>query len=178
MRRWEALVLGWSVAALAGWATAKYAGGPATGVMTVNVDPADAIVIVDNEKVGDRSPVTVERRPGSYTLSVSRDGYTREDQMVEVVPGRATTVKVALEASPDTGFELTSDPPGMRVWLDDAPVRGSNGEQARTNFRASRIKPGHHLLVLQNERFKDWRNDIEIEAGMIRKVHAVMVPGP
>ena len=84
---------------------------------------------------------------------------------------------MALEPSPDTGFELTSDPPGGLVWLDEAPVKEASGQQARTNFRASRISPGHHVLEIRGEnRFKPWRQDVEIEPGAIRKIHALLIP--
>ncbi len=63
------------------------------------------------------------------------------------------------------------------MWLDDAPVKEASGQQARTNFRASRISPGHHVLEIKGEnRFKPWRQDVEIEPGAIRKIHALLIP--
>ena len=63
------------------------------------------------------------------------------------------------------------------MWLDDAPVKETSGQQARTNFRASRISPGHHVLEIRGEnRFKPWRQDVEIEPGAIRKIHALLIP--
>jgi eukaryotic-like serine/threonine-protein kinase len=138
--------------------------------------PSDAIVLIDNGKVGDHSPVVIEKSPGYYTLSVMRDGYVRSDQNIEIHAGQPLALTVSLEPSPDTGFELTSDPPGGLVWLDGAPISGPNG-QARTDFRAYRIPPGHHVLEIKGEaRFKSWRQDIEVEPGAIRKVHATLVP--
>jgi hypothetical protein len=137
--------------------------------------PTDATVLVDNVKVGDKSPVSIERPPGPYTLSVTRDGYARNDQNIELKAGQPLSLTVALEPSPDTGFELTSDPPGGLVWLDEAPVKEASGQQARTNFRASRISPGHHVLEIRGEnRFKPWRQEVEIEPGAIRKIHALL----
>ena len=104
--------------------------------------PADATVLVDNVKVGDHSPVSIERPPGPYTLSVTRDGYARNDQNIELQAGQPLSLTVALEPSPDTGFELTSDPPGGLVWLDGAPSRSLGGSRRAPNFRASRIAPG------------------------------------
>jgi eukaryotic-like serine/threonine-protein kinase len=137
--------------------------------------PADATVLVDNVKVGEHSPVAVDKPPGSYTLSVTKDGYVRSDQNVEVHAGQPLALNVTLEASPDTGFELTSDPPGGLVWLDGVAVTGANGP-ARTDFRALRIPPGHHVLEIKGEnRFQPWKEDIEVEPGAIRKIHATLV---
>ena len=176
MPRWEAMVLGMSIAALAGWLAGKQEATPRTGFIELSVDPTDATVLVDDVKVSSGARVTVERRPGSYTVSVTRDGYTRSDQLVDVVAGGSTALRVTLEASPDTGFEMTSDPPGQRVWLDGVRMMVGNGNQARTPFRASRIKPGIHLLEIRGEGFKNWQTEVEIEPGAIRKVNAVMFP--
>ena len=40
-----------------------------------------------------------------------------------------------------------------------------------------RIAPGHHVLEIKGEnRFKPWRQDVEIEPGAIRKIHATLIP--
>ena len=147
------------------------------GRIELSTVPADATVLIDNAKVGDHSPVSVERPPGPYTLSVTRDGYVRSDQNVELRAGEPLPLSVTLEPSPDTGFELTSEPPGGLVWLDGAPIKGASGQQARTDFRAFRIAPGHHVLEIKGEnRFKPWRQDVEVDPGSIRKVHAMLIP--
>ncbi len=147
------------------------------GRIEITTVPADATVLVGNTKVGDHSPVSLERPPGPYTVSVTRDGYVRNNQNVEVHAGQSLPLSVTLEPSPDTGFELTSEPPGGLVWLDGAPIQGAAGQQARTDFRAFRIAPGHHLLEIKGEnRFKPWRQDVQVEPGTIQKVHATLIP--
>ncbi len=147
------------------------------GRIEVTATPGDATVLVDNVKVGDHSPVSLDKPPGPYTLSVIRDGYVRSDQNVEVRAGQRLPLAVALEPSPDTGFELTSEPPGGLVWLDGAPIKGASGQQARTDFRAFRITPGHHVLEIKGEdRFKPWRQDVDVQPGAIQKVHAPLLP--
>jgi hypothetical protein len=153
-----------------------YNGNVKPARIELNVTPVDATVLLDNVKIGDHSPVSLEKPPGPYTLSVTRDGYARNDQNIELKAGQPLSLTVALEPSPDTGFELTSDPPGGLVWLDGAPVKDSAGTQARTNFRASRISPGHHVLEIRGDKFKAWQQDVEIEPGGIRKVHATLIP--
>ena len=139
--------------------------------------PEDAVVLIDNVKVGGHSPLMLERPPGPYTLSVTRDGYVRNDQSVELRPGQPLPLTVALAPSPDTGFELTSDPPGGLVWFDGAPIGGANGQQARTNFRAYRIAPGKHVLEIKGEaRFRPWREEVQIQPGVIQQIHAALGP--
>jgi eukaryotic-like serine/threonine-protein kinase len=147
------------------------------GRIELTTTPADAIVLIDNVKVGDHSPVSIEKSPGPYTLSVTRDGYARNDQNIELKAGQPLALAVALEPSPDTGFEFTSDPPGLPVWFDDAVVKESSGQQARTPFRASRIAPGRHVLEIRGEsRFKPWKEPVEIVPGEIKKINATLIP--
>src|SRR5207344_181353 len=104
-------------------------------------------------------------------------GYVRNDQNVEVHAGQPLPLTVTLEPSPDTGFELTSEPPGGLVWLDGAPINGASGQQARTDFRAFRIPPGKHLLEIKGEtRFKPWQQEVEIGPGVISEIHALLIP--
>ena len=160
---------------IAGTASYWYYSSTKPGQVQISTVPSDATVLIDNVKVADHSPVTVEKPLGQYTLSVTHDGYVRSDQNIEVRAGQPVALNIALEPSPDTGFELTSDPPGGVVWLDGAIINGANGP-ARTDFRAFRIPPGHHVIEIKGEsRFKAWKQDIEIEPGSIRKVHATLV---
>ncbi len=147
------------------------------GSLQLTVVPADATVSIDNIKVGDHSPITIDKPPGTYMVSVTHDGYLRNDQNVELRAGQQARFAITLEASPDAGFELTSEPPGGLVWFDGVPIKGPTGEQARTDFRAYRIPAGHHVLEIKGEnRFKPWRQDIDLEAGAIQKIHATLVP--
>jgi hypothetical protein len=105
-----------------------------------------------------------------------RPGYTRNDQSVEVHAGQVATLAVTLEAAADTGFELTSEPPGGLVWLDGNPMSGPDG-QARTDFRAYRIPPGKHVVEIKGDpKRQPWREEVQVEPGVIRKIKAILVP--
>ena len=134
-------------------------------------------MLVDNVKVGDHSPCPWTSRPGRTRCRSIRDGYVRTDQNVDVRAGQRLPLAVNLEPSPDTGFELTSEPPGGLVWLDGAPIKGASGQQARTDFRAFRIPPGT----------TSWRSRVRIAAarggrrsrsqpGAIQKVTRQLLP--
>jgi serine/threonine protein kinase len=145
------------------------------GKIEISSVPADATILVDNIKVAERTPFILEEPPGTYTVSVVRAGYNRNDQTIEVRPGQSANLAIALEAAADTGFELTSEPPGGLVWLDGSPMSGPEG-QARTDFRAYRIPPGTHVLEIKGDsRYQPWKQDVAVEAGAIKKVRATLV---
>jgi serine/threonine protein kinase len=146
-----------------------------TGKVEVSAVPTDVTILVDNVKVAEKSPFLLERPPGSYTVSVARPGYARSDQSVEIRAGQTATLSVAMEAAADTGFELTSEPPGGLVWLDGNPMSGPDG-QARTDFRAYRIPPGKHVLEIKGDsKRQPWREEVLVEPGLIKKVKATLV---
>jgi serine/threonine protein kinase len=165
-------VLGLLVAVIAAVGGYFYWSQNRTGRFEISVVPPDATVLIDNVKVGDRSPVVVERPAGTYTLSVTKDGWVRASQNLELRAGQIEPVPVTLDPSPDTGFELTSEPPGGLVWLDDKPILSGTG-QARTDFRAYRIPPGRHVLEIKgNPKLKPWRQEVDILPSQINKFHA------
>jgi hypothetical protein len=135
-------------------------------------------VTVDGVGLHEGPPYVIERRPGIYHLAVVRDGYLAREQDVEIRTARVERVEIELEASPDTGFELTSQPPGGLVWLDgQAFAVNETGKQATTNFRASRITPGRHVLEIKGDpRFRDWRQEVYQEPGQTLKIQATREP--
>jgi hypothetical protein len=167
-----------AIAFLAGvalWAT-EYTGGR----LDVATEPTDAILSIDGTPMsGDQPRSSIRLDPGQHTLSVTSPGYARDDQTINITPRRTLRVRVKLEGSPDTGLEVTSEPPGMEVWLDGEQMLGEP-EPARTNLRALRIAPGQHLLELKRGDAGGWywRQAIRIEPGQITKVHAIMVRVP
>ena len=149
-----------------------------SGKMQIGVKPPDARVTVDGVAISEGPPYVIERRPGIYRVAVARDGYVAREQDVEIRTAQVERLEVGLEPSPETGFELTSQPPGGLVWLDgQAFAVNETGKQATTNFRASRIAPGRHVLEIKGDaRFKDWRQEIYQEPGQTLKIHAVREP--
>ncbi|MES1207471.1 MAG: protein kinase, partial [Pseudomonadota bacterium] len=161
---------------IVGGAGAYYWSVNRVGKVEIGATPTDATILVDNVKVADKSPFLLEKPPGPYTVSVVRPGYTRNDQSVEVRAGQTATLSVTLEPAADTGFELTSVPPGGLVWLDGNPMSGPDG-QARTDFRAYRIPPGKHVLEIKGDpKRQPWREEVQVEPGLIKKIQAMLLP--
>src|SRR5204863_4936422 len=89
------------------------------------------------------------------------------------------SIEIELEASPDTGFELVSEPPGGLVWLDGAPFTSGdeNAQQARTNFKAYRVAPGRHVIEIKGDpRFAEWKQEFFQEPGKTLKLRAELKP--
>jgi serine/threonine protein kinase len=148
------------------------------GRLQVAVRPPDARLSVGGVMITSDPPYLLEKRPGAYRLSVSRPGYVTRVQDVQIAAGQTGHMDIDLEPSPDTGFDLTSQPSGGLVWLDGQPLAvDEHGRQATTNFHASRIAPGAHVIEIRgNPRYEDWRQEFLQEPDRTVRLHADLVP--
>jgi eukaryotic-like serine/threonine-protein kinase len=148
------------------------------GNLQIAVAPADARLSVDGVAIAGEPPYTIARRPGVYRLAVARPGYVTREDRVQISAGQQGHVEIDLEPSADSGFDLTSEPSGGLVWLDDKPlVADDRGKQATTRFHASRIAPGPHMVEIRgNPQLRDWRQEFYQEPGQTMRLHAVLEP--
>jgi serine/threonine-protein kinase len=148
----------------------------APGQVHVSTVPADATVALDGVPVATRAPLVLDATPGRHTVSVARAGYTTVQRVVEVASRGTVSLPIALAPAPDTGLEITSEPPGLAIWLDGAPLAagpGGDAGQARTNFLATGLPAGRHVLEIGDRAHGQvWRHEVEVAAGAIRKVEA------
>jgi serine/threonine protein kinase len=144
------------------------------GNLQVAVKPQDARLALDGAVITSDPPFHLEKRPGVYRLTVSRPGYVTREQVVQISAGQSGHVDIDLEPSPDTGFDLTSQPSGGLVWLDGQPLAIDEfGKQATTNFHASRIAPGPHVIEIRgNPQYQTWRQEFLQEPGKTVRLHA------
>ena len=86
--------------------------------LEVAADPPGASVLVDGNPPGTGRSRFDDLAPGRHEIRVSAPGYREETRTVELEPGSATSVGIAL-ASMDLGtIDVTSEPPGADAWLD------------------------------------------------------------
>jgi eukaryotic-like serine/threonine-protein kinase len=144
------------------------------GKVQIAVRPQDARLLVDGVAIPGEPPFLLEKSPGIYRLTASRPGYVTREQSVQISAGLQEHMDIELEPSADTGFDLTSQPSGGRVWLDGKPLAvDEHGKQATTNFHAARIAPGPHTVEIGgNPQFKIWRQEYYQEPGQTMRLHA------
>jgi serine/threonine protein kinase len=147
------------------------------GNLQVAVKPQDARLAVDGAVITSDPPFHLQKRPGVYRLTVSHPGYVSRDQVVQISAGQSGHMDIDLEPTPDTGFDLTSQPSGGLVWLDGQPLAIDEfGKQATTNFHASRIAPGPHVIEIRgNPQYQTWRQEFLQEPNRTVRLNADLV---
>jgi len=148
------------------------------GMLQIAVKPPDARLAVSGVLITSGPPYRLDKRPGVYRVTVSRVGYVTRELDVQISAGQTGHMDIELEPSPETGFDLTSQPSGGLVWLDGQPLTiDDKGKQATTNFHASRIAPGPHVIEIKgNPLYQPWRQEFLQEPGRTVRLHAELVP--
>jgi hypothetical protein len=153
----------------------NYFVGSRPGDVTILSDPATNVqVMLDNKRVADSkgqaidgTPAVVPLNPGSYVLTVQREGYVPWNEQVELKAGEHLTVRAKLEPLASTGFTLVSEPAGATAVLDGHPLDGL------TPLRVESMLPGKHHIELRHAA-GNWQEDVTVEAGKMLDLHAVL----
>jgi serine/threonine protein kinase len=138
------------------------------GTLFIASDPATNVqILVDNKRQAvDGTPATLKLEPGSYVLTVQREGYVPWNDQVEIKPGDTTRRRIALEPlASGTGFTLVSDPPGAQALLDGRALDGL------TPLKVQSVMPGKHKIEVKSAAGA-WSQEVTIEAGKMLDVRA------
>lgn len=132
--------------------------GQGTGSrLTLTSTPAGAKVVIDGKEVG-ISPWSGDIRPGNHKVSVTAEGFVREERVVQVQPSRDSDVTFALNRAPGPGkLHVESEPPEAVVAID--------GQQAGATPATVDVAPGDHTLEVTLEGYKTIQQQFTIDPG-------------
>ena len=83
-----------------------------------------------------------------------KQGYLPFSRRVEVVPGRAVSVRAKLRRAPPP-FRIDSDVPGASVFVDQEYL-------GTTPLETTRLSPGSHRLAVEAEGYEMYSETIEV----------------
>ncbi len=66
------------------------------GRIEISTMPAGALVTLGGDPTPHHAPVAFEKPPGRYTISVARDGFERDDRIVDLHGGQEVVLSIAL----------------------------------------------------------------------------------
>ena len=150
-----------------------------TGLGDINVasQPAGASIYLDGVFQGITVPddiITLQAvQAGSHTIVLSLNGYQDYRQVIQVNEGQATTVAAVftpVQQPPQNGtLIVVTNPSGGQVYLDGqfegiAPVT------------VNAVPVGPHQIVLKLSGFQDYSQTVQVQAGQVVPVNAVLTP--
>jgi tetratricopeptide (TPR) repeat protein len=115
---------------------------PGPGKLHIETEPPEATVAVDGKEVGS-SPYTGDLPPGEHQLSVALTAYKTIAQDIQVDPGQAVSLKLALQQAQEGQvpplIAVASDPQGAQLYVDGKLI-GPTPIKARSTPGAHEIR--------------------------------------
>jgi hypothetical protein len=140
------------------------------GELVVTSEPAANVqLLIDNERQPvDGTPATLKLKPGSYVLTVQREGYVPWNGEIEIKGGEVLRKRVVLEPlSSGTGFTLISDPAGAQAILDGKTLEGV------TPLKVQGVAPGKHTIEVRSPSGV-WKQEVDLAPGQMIDLRATM----
>lgn len=130
-------------------------------IVTLNVEPEDATVVLGGETVPGTSPFKIKNiKPGTeFRLVVDKDGFLPYYAVVLLKEGEKRELDIALEPEPLHYAEvtITSDPSGATIFLNN------ENTNLKTPAKISYLRPKtYHTIGLYLENYGFWSRDIEL----------------
>ncbi len=147
--------------------------GARPGQIQITSEPSGAVqLLIDNQRVPvDGTPATIDRGPGSYSLTVQREGYVPYTEQIEVKSRELLRRHVVLEPlTSGTGFKL-SEPIGAQVFLDGKQLDG------QTPLQVQSVMPGKHKVEVRGP-YGSWVENVTLEPGKMADLHPVFPNAP
>jgi len=173
-------------------APATPAATPATGVLDLRSDPLGATVLLGNRLLG-TTPLQLGLAPGTYSVTLRRQGSADQTFTVRIEPGRRTSESRTLVATGDAtpapassapaapepevaSLVVYSQPPGASVYLDDEPIGETDPSSGR--LVKSHVAPGAHRLRLTRAGHADATQEVQVAGSGPTTVRAALTPAP
>jgi hypothetical protein len=146
------------------------------GVIQAKSNPGGADVYIDGLYSGATSATVGNLAAGPHFVELRRAGYNSWIDTVQVLPGQVTIIDVTLEVASTVqsgSISVSSTPPGASVYLDG----GFQGiTQPGNPLDLTAIPPGPHTVRLSLAGYQDYTGNVQVMAGSVALVEAVMVP--
>ena len=160
------------------------------GVLELRSEPAGATVLLGDRLLG-TTPLRVEVSPGTYEVTLRKEGTADQSFPVKVVAGQLVRETRSLNAKPDTSgphvtvpdglFEppslvVFSSPPGATVYLDDEPIGQTDPTSGR--LVKSDVTPGPHRVRLTEDGHVETAQVITVATAGPTQVRVSLLPEP
>lgn len=122
--------------------------------VTINPEPSDAVVRVNEETIGAGS-TTMNLLPGKYTITVSLNGYKTVTRQVKVGEDPVEETVSLDVAKSDVRFNV--NPANAKVYID--------GELTGSGSVTTSLVPGEHTLNVKAPGYEDLNTRITVKKG-------------
>ena len=136
------------------------------GSLLITSDPANAMIYMQDKKIGKSPRIITELIPGNYTVEVKHDEYQTWSDNVEIVSDIETTLNAILETKPGS-ITIKSKPSDAKILIDGK-------EAGTTPATINDIECGTHIVELKVEGYKIWNENVEVKPNKDSSFTAVL----
>ena len=126
-----------------------------TGKLKVVSPVPEAVIFVDGERIG-TAPQEKDLPAGEHFVVVTKPGYKKFEQKVDLDVGQTLTVSAELAAA--GGLRVLSTPAGADVLVDGQVI-------GQTPLNHEDVDVGEHVVTVRLTEFYDYEQNITIEGG-------------
>jgi hypothetical protein len=136
------------------------------GSLAISSAPSDASVVINGEYKG-KTPLTLDNLdPGSYTVALSKFGYTSSQATATIRSGERAEITASLPAERGT-LVVNSTPMGANVSVDGALA-------GITPVTLDNILPGNHTVSIAKDGYVTTVQQVTIAAGRTISLDAAL----
>ncbi|MGR3294050.1 MAG: PEGA domain-containing protein [Candidatus Scalindua sp.] len=136
------------------------------GSVNIESEPANAIIIVDGNEVGNAPANIADLVPGKHLVEVRMNGYENWRESVNIDSGQEVALTVVLKIIPGS-LCISSEPSGAVIFIDSK-------EAGTTPLTITDPDQGKHLVEVKKDGYEIWSENVEIEMGKDASLTAVL----
>jgi len=140
-------------------------GGTTTkGTLKIYSTPTGATVSIQGQ-TSKQTPATYTLPPGTYTVTITKQGYKQETRQATITSGQTTNLNITLQQTPTTTNTAN-------IWISSIPVRAKiyidgvyKHDLTPARSKGYDVTPGRHTIKLTLAGYQDYTETVNLSAG-------------
>jgi serine/threonine protein kinase len=165
-------------------------GIPDTASLTVLSKPAEAVVYLNGDSIGETPVESMTLTPDQYSLNISKDDHRPIDTTMVLTKGDQLGLSLSLQSSrpKETLVEKEKNPVSRRArsaptfaslsveaMPDNAEVWINGKFKGNSPLYMKRLGPGSYQIEVRKENYQPYRQELKLSAGNNKRVSAKLV---
>ncbi|NJE29444.1 PEGA domain-containing protein [Thermococcus sp. 18S1] len=139
----------------------------APAVLKIETSPSGSEVYLNGKYLG-TAPLNISLQPGTYTLKITKNGYSDYVSSITLASGETKIISATLNRN--TGYlSVNSSPSGAKVYLDGRYI-------GTTPLESYMLPPGEYTLKIVADNHETYSRNVSIEEGKKVTIRANLTP--
>jgi serine/threonine protein kinase len=135
-----------------------------TTTLSIDSNPSGAIVVLDESKLEKVTPISINVKPGTHSLAISKELYEDKNISIEIEKGEKKTLSYDLVR---WNYQLATfdiSPKNVPIFIDGKKVDG----------KKVKIPIGNHKILAKKDGFSTYEKNIQVFEGGLKSYKIVL----